>query len=165
MWGAEASGSTYTPTKEIFSVMNIPYMNYHKFQCHENILREKWRAELQKSIEQAGKEERELAVKCKQIDEDGIPWTCVYADGGWSKRSYGHSFDANSGVAVIIGKLTGKVLYLGVRNKNCVVCTRASNKGKEALEHTCYKNYEGSSTGMEAAIIVEGFQKNAQLKV
>ncbi|XP_049819332.1 uncharacterized protein LOC126264655 [Aethina tumida] len=32
--------------------------------------------------------------------------------GGWSKRSYGHTYNANSGAAVIIGKTTGKVLFM-----------------------------------------------------
>ena len=37
--------------------------------------------------------------------------------GGWSKRSHKHSYNANSVVAIIIGKATGKLLYLEVRNK------------------------------------------------
>ena len=34
--------------------------------------------------------------------------TAVIVDGGWSKRSHKHSYNANSGVAIIIGKATGK---------------------------------------------------------
>lgn len=30
-------------------------------------------------------------------------------------------------------------------------------------EHTCFKNYEGPSTGMESTILVEGFQKSQEM--
>ncbi|KAB0790406.1 hypothetical protein PPYR_15226, partial [Photinus pyralis] len=109
------------------------------------------------SMEKAGQEERTLAIENQQVDEDGIPWTCVYLDGGWSKRSYGHNFNAASGVGVIIGQLSKKVLYMGVRNKFCIICTKAENKGIASTKHVCFKNWEGSSSAMEADIIVEGF--------
>jgi len=32
------------------------------------------------------------------MDSDGVSWTTVYLDGGWSHRSYGHSYNASSGV-------------------------------------------------------------------
>lgn len=49
-------------------------------------------------LEKAGKEEYKLALEKGNVDKDGIPWICVYLDGGWSKRSYGHNYDAASGV-------------------------------------------------------------------
>jgi len=33
-----------------------------------------------------------------QVDPDGVPWITVYVDGGWSKRTYGHGYNAASGV-------------------------------------------------------------------
>jgi hypothetical protein len=45
----------------------------------------------------AGKEEARIAREASNIDPDGIPFITVYLDGGWSKRSYGHSYDAASG--------------------------------------------------------------------
>ena len=57
-------------------------------------------------------------------------------DGGWSKRSHKHSYNAKSGVAIIIGKETGKLLHIGVCNKYCSAC--AQNMPKES--HQCFKN-------------------------
>lgn len=48
-------------------------------------------------MEKAGKEERNLALESGNVDKDGIPLITVILDGGWSKRSYGHNFSANSG--------------------------------------------------------------------
>lgn len=58
----------------------------------------KWIEEAMTSMVEAGKLENALARERGQIDEDGIPWIIVYVDGGWSKRSYGHSYNALSGV-------------------------------------------------------------------
>lgn len=64
--------------------------------------------------------------------------------------------------AAIVGFRTGKVLYFGVKNKFCMICQRAANKGENPRDHQCYKNYsEGqSASSMEAAIIVEGFKSS-----
>lgn len=58
---------------------------------------------------------------------------------------------------MIIGKATGKLLYLGVKNKYCSICARSKVKNTPVKEHICYKNWSASSTAMEPAIIVEGF--------
>ena len=54
----------------------------------------------------------------------GVPAVTVIVDGGWSKRTPKHSCNAKSGVAIIIGKATGKILYIGVHNKFCSICTQ-----------------------------------------
>lgn len=46
----------------------------------------------------AGREELDAAIQQGHIDSDGIPYISVYLDGGWSKRSYGHNYNAASGV-------------------------------------------------------------------
>ncbi|KAF2884822.1 hypothetical protein ILUMI_21355, partial [Ignelater luminosus] len=53
-------------------------------------------------MQAAGEEERALAISNGNIDEDGVPYITVTVDGGWSKRSYGHSYTANSGVVEMI---------------------------------------------------------------
>ncbi|KAF2888540.1 hypothetical protein ILUMI_17633, partial [Ignelater luminosus] len=50
------------------------------------------------NMQAAGEDERALAISNGNIDEDGVPYITVTVDGGWSKRSYGHSYTANSGV-------------------------------------------------------------------
>ncbi len=84
-------------------------------------------------------------------------------DGGWSKRSHKHSYNAKSGVAVVIGNVTKKHLYLGVRNKYCSICTVAANKGIPPKEHHCFKNWDGSSCAMETDMLVEGFKASESM--
>ena len=50
---------------------------------------------------------------------NGVPSIKVVVDGGWSKRRHKHSYNAKSGVAVIIGHYSKKLLFLGVRNTYC----------------------------------------------
>ena len=68
----------------------------------------------------------------------------------------GHSYNAKSGVGVIIGLRTHKLLYIGVRNKECTGCQRGFK------EHTCFKNWHDSSSAMETDIILEGFKQEGE---
>ena len=86
---------------------------------------------------------------------EGVPAITVIIDGGWSKRSHSHSYNAKSGVAIILGRRTGKLLHIGIRNKYCTACTQGVPKEK----HDCYKNWDQSSSQMETGIILEGFQQ------
>lgn len=49
------------------------------------------------------------------------------------------------------------MLYIGIRNKYCSVCHKAEFLKKTPSSHVCYKNWTGTSTGMESDIIVDGF--------
>jgi len=102
----------------------------------------------------AGKEEKQLAGKRGDFHE-GVPAITALVDGGWSKRSHFHSYNVKSGVGIIIGQATGKLLYIGVRNKYCTACTQ----GIPSEQHTCYKNWAESSSQMEPDIILEGFKQ------
>ncbi|KAJ8909537.1 hypothetical protein NQ315_002087 [Exocentrus adspersus] len=119
-----------------------------------------WHNQLIGDFSKAGKEEARIATEKGNVDPDGVPFITVYLDGGWSKRSYGHAYNAASGAGVIIGKETKKVLFLGVRNKFCYVCAVACNKKTPPTEHKCFRNWHGSSSAMEADIIVEGFNRS-----
>ncbi|RVE40146.1 hypothetical protein evm_015204 [Chilo suppressalis] len=66
--------------------------------------------------------------------------------------------EETSGAAAIIGFKTGKVLFMRVKNKYCVVCARSASKNQSPPIHQCTKNYVGSSTSMEQTSIVEGFK-------
>ncbi len=59
----------------------------------------------------AGREEKRIAEEMGSFHE-GVPAITIILDGGWSKRSHKHSYNGNSGVAIIIGKQTGKLLYI-----------------------------------------------------
>lgn len=66
--------------------------------------------------------------------------------------------------AVIIGKNTGKLLFIGIRNKYCSICAQSKNKNeKEVKQHICFKNWDGASSSMEQDIIVEGFNASIQM--
>ncbi len=101
---------------------------------------------------EAGREEKRIAEETGSVPE-GVPASTVILDGGWSKRSHKHSYNANSGVAIIIGKQAGKLLYIGVRNKYCHACARNISPNK----HVCFRKWNKSSSEMETDIILEGF--------
>nr|CAH7733844.1 unnamed protein product [Callosobruchus chinensis] len=83
-------------------MMDIPPMAYSTFQKIENDLAFAWKEELWSVMEKAGQEEKAMAIDNNQVDENGVPWTTVYLDGGWSHRSYGHNYNAASGAVSII---------------------------------------------------------------
>lgn len=109
------------------------------------------------SMEAAGQKERQNAIEKGQVDTEGVPWITVYVDGSWSKRSYGTNFNSSSGMFAIIGRFTGELIFIAIKNKFCSICTRAENRNKEAASHTCYKNWTESAPAMESAMAVEGF--------
>ena len=111
-----------------------------------------WKEKLLQAMAEAGCEEKRIAEE-KGSFHEGVPAITVIVDGGWSKRSHKHSYNAKSGVSIIIGKETGKLLYLGVRNKHCHCCSR----GIPESSHVCFKNWSKSSSEMESDIILEGF--------
>ena len=82
-------------------------------------------------MKQAAEEEKQLAIEQNSYHQ-GIPAISVIVDAGWSKRSHKHSYNAKSGVGIIIGTKTKKLLYLGVRNKYCSICDRAEAEKKRA---------------------------------
>jgi hypothetical protein len=53
-------------------------------------------------------EERRNAIEQGSLHE-GVP--AIIVDGGWSKRSHKHSYNAKSGVGIIIGEHTVILLY------------------------------------------------------
>ncbi|XP_042143988.1 uncharacterized protein LOC120849343 [Ixodes scapularis] len=88
-------------------------------------------------------EEARRARESGEIDAEGCPLVTVVADGAWSKRSYKNKYDAPSGMAAIVGHSTHKVLFLGVRNKFCIMCAR-TKPGETPPDHRCFKNWQGS---------------------
>ena len=50
---------------------------------------------------EAGKQEKKLAEENGDYHQ-GVPSITVIVDGGWSKRSHKHSYNAKSGVGIII---------------------------------------------------------------
>nr|XP_033323545.1 uncharacterized protein LOC117218921 [Megalopta genalis]XP_033323546.1 uncharacterized protein LOC117218921 [Megalopta genalis]XP_033323547.1 uncharacterized protein LOC117218921 [Megalopta genalis] len=158
-------GGGYAQIENILSGMNIPCISRTKYrQYHDNVVKlciETAEAEMIAAAE----EEKQLAIARGDILSSGIPFIPVVADGSWMKRSY-HSgnYDSISGVGVIIGHFTKKVLFIGVRNKKCAICSNAAKRGVEPRKHVCFKNWgqNETSTKMESDAIVEGFTTSIQ---
>ena len=126
------TGGGHRKLDETMGIIGVPVMSKTSFISTERDIGEWWQQELQKSMIEAGKEERELAMSRGDYHE-GVPAITVIVDGGWSKRPHKHSYNANSGVGIIIGKATCK---LDVREKYCSVCARNIPPDK----HHCYRN-------------------------
>ena len=54
---------------------------------------------------EVGGEEKKLAEDRGDYHQ-GVPAVTVIVDGGWSKISHKHSYNAKSGVAIVIGQAT-----------------------------------------------------------
>ena len=68
----------------------------------ERRIGEWWWNHLQESMKSAGKLEKSTAISQNRYHQ-GVPAITVILDGGWSKRSHKHSYNAKSGVGIIIG--------------------------------------------------------------
>ena len=139
-------------------MLGVPVMTKKAFIQTESAIGQWWWEMLCESMKKAGEEERQLAVQRGDFHQ-GVPAISVIVDSGWSKRSHKHSYNAKSGVGIIIGMETKKLLHIGIRNKYCTTCAQADKRGEEVREHICFKNWDGSSSSMETDIIVEGFKQ------
>jgi len=103
---------------------------------------------------EAGREEKRLA-KLRNEHHEGVPAITVIVDGGLSEWSHKHSYNTKSGVGIIIGASTKKILFIGVRNKFCSACAGNILTDK----HKCYRNWNRSSSEIETDIILDGFME------
>lgn len=55
------------------------------------------------------------------------------------------------------------MLFVGIRNRYCVICERAKNSEKSVEEHICFLNWSKGATSIEADAISEGFLKSVSL--
>ena len=155
--GQMSTGGGNARLEKVLTTMGVPGMRKQLFRSTEQFLGESMKEQLVQSMAAAGQKERELAISSNNYHQ-GVPYVSVVADGGWSKRSHKHSYNAKSGVAVIFGLKTKQLLFLGVRNKYCSVCAVAEHKKVSPKQHICYRNWDRSSCAMESDIIVEGFR-------
>ena len=157
VWGQMSTGGGHAPLTESMSLLGVPVMTKKSFMATERAIGHTWWCALEESMKMAAEEEKRHAIQQKSFHE-GVPAISVIVDGGWSKRSHKHSYNAKSGVGIILGAHTGKLLHVGVRNKCCASCQTDKHKTKQS-QHTCYKNWDGPSSSMETDILVEGFKQ------
>ena len=158
VWGQMATGGGSACLNESLALVEVPGISKSVFTSIEEEVGKAWAHLLLEETLKAGAEERRLAIERGEFHQ-GVPSVPVTVDGGWSKRSHKHSYNAKSGMAVIIGNTTKKILFMGVRNKYCSVCSIAERRQQPPTKHKCYKNWSSSSKAMEADIIAEGFRQ------
>lgn len=150
-------GSGYSHLKELFTNLNVPVMGntlYDKIQKQQQM---EWFSVAKESSINALYDEIDLAKAIGSVDSNGNALITVICDGGWGKRSYGKSFNSLSGCATLIGLQTKKVIFYGTRNKYCHTCKIAQSRNAPVKQHECNIDYAGPSSGMESAIILDGF--------
>ena len=146
------TGGDHCKLQETMSMVGVPVMSKTSFISTERHIGEAWKDQLRESMLEAGREERRLAIE-KGSYYEGVRAITVIVNGGWSKRSHKHPYNAKSGVGIIVGKETVKLLFLDVRNKFCYACSRQIPQDK----HDCYLNWNKSSSEMERDVILKGF--------
>lgn len=155
--GIVSVGLGYYHLQEFLSHFNVPCMSHQTFHNIEKLLQADW-WELAKKLEaEALDEEIRLAKENNEVDSAGNALITVKVDGSWHTRAYNSNFTSLAGCAAIIGIRTNKILYCDVKNKYCHTCKIAQSHNSPPNLHECNANYTGPSTGMENAIIVEGF--------
>ncbi|ODM95241.1 hypothetical protein Ocin01_11442, partial [Orchesella cincta] len=150
IWGCMVSPVGYGALSNFLTTLDLPVPCPGFFSKLQNNGRISIFEGAEKELVRAGAEELRLAKEAGDVIEvEGKSYykITVVVDGGWSKRSFGHSYNANCGIGVIIGYRTRK----------------AENIGVAAELHDCYRNFDQPSTAMEADAIAEGFAKSIQM--
>lgn len=133
------------------------------FVAHQKKVLEDLDGAAEESMALAAAAEKQHAISNENVDQNGTAVIKGYVDTAWSKRSYGCGYSSFSGTASIIGHHTKKVIWNGVADKYCVICSRIASKNLEPFHHECNINYVGTSTGMEAKLVVDGFRECEEL--
>ncbi|CAC5417656.1 unnamed protein product [Mytilus coruscus] len=151
VWGSMVAGNGPSHLNEFLATLNSPGLSQPLFTAIETEIGQWWHSVLKKDMLSAGQEERLLAIDRNDYHEE-VPAITVITDGGWSKRTHKHSYNAAGCVAIIIGKETKKLLHIGVRNKYCYICSTNNTK-----EHICFINWDKDSQSMDSDVILQGF--------
>ena len=156
--GNTAVGIGHSQALELFASMKSPFMSYTTYARYEKRFSKVLDAAKERDYTANIELEKRLAIEAGDVDDKGNALITGELDGTWGKRTYGHGFNSNSGAALIIGRRTKKILFSAVCNKYCHVCTLADKQGVSPLDHECHENYNGPSSGMEAAILIDGLK-------
>jgi hypothetical protein len=94
VWDQMSTGSGHNHLQDTMSVLGVPVMSKTTFIQTERDIGELWEREMEKAILEAGKEEKRLAEERGDYHQ-GVPAITVIVDGGSSKHSHKHSYNAN----------------------------------------------------------------------
>ena len=134
VWGQMSTGQGHSQLEESMSVLGVPVMTKAGFIFTEREIGEQWKVELQQLMVEAGQEEKRLAEE-KGDYHESVPAITVIVDGGWSKRSHKHSYNAKSGVGIIIWEGDGKAAtHWGKKQALPCLCHRYPSEGPCMLQ-------------------------------
>ncbi len=119
------TGSGHSHLETSMGILGIPVMTKPSFILTEQSIGEWWKEKLKESMCEAGREEKRLAEERGSFHE-GSPAITVIVGRGWSKRSHKHSYNANSGMGIIVAKETGRLLHV-VLGINSVLLVRKAH--------------------------------------
>lgn len=165
-WGCQVSAIGFDDAAKLLACLDLPTPCATKFRKIQNSLYDDLCKASNENMSKWAKQEADIAIaNGNYATVEGIkyPAITVVVDGGWSKRSYGHSFSSNAGCAVIIGANTRKVIYADSRISTCSLCQRKRNSDTPVPIHKCFKNWNKSPTSMESDIILEGFMSSIKM--
>uniref|UniRef100_A0A1X7U5M3 Mutator-like transposase domain-containing protein n=1 Tax=Amphimedon queenslandica TaxID=400682 RepID=A0A1X7U5M3_AMPQE len=160
--GQISTGGGHSRLNQTLATMAVPGVKKKLYSQTEKYLGDEMKQQLVKCMADNAEHEKNHAIEIDSFHQR-IPAIKVIVDGGWSKRTHKHSYNAMSGVAVIFGHYTKKLLFLSVRNKFCSICAIHDNKNADPPTCRCYKNWNGSSSAMETDIICEGYRMSETL--
>ena len=117
-----ATGSGLTRLNTTLAFLGIPGMQKRMSTTIESMVGDEMKQQLVTAMEVAGKVEREHAIDISY--HQGVSAVSVIVDGGWSKRTNKHSYNAKSGVAVTVA--VNKNFTFRIRATVVLRCERAS---------------------------------------
>jgi len=82
---------------EFAAFLDMPALSSTGFVKLQSVVANSIHDSAWEEIRKAGEEEERIALKCGNIDSDGIPMCTVVTDEQWSKRSYKTKYNALSG--------------------------------------------------------------------
>lgn len=91
-------GQGYSQLEELCCGLDMPCMSKQTYIKHQNSVDSAIHDCAWQSLEDAAKEEANLAIAAGCVDNNGIPEITVIVDGAWCKRSYRTNYNALSGV-------------------------------------------------------------------
>ena len=79
--------------QESMNVLGVPVMSKQSFMQTAQQIGQEWWASLQESMQAAGREEKQHAIEQNRYHK-GVPAISIIVDGGWSKPTHKHSYNA-----------------------------------------------------------------------
>jgi hypothetical protein len=138
----------------------------------KDIIQENLEAEVKASLEESKKVNKDstdidkvmrlwkasLTDESIKLSDQQTPFVYGSYDMAWQQKGSGRQYNSNSGHGTMMGMHTRKVIALGVRSKLCNKCDTFKKKFPLLplpYHQSCFKNHEGSSGAMEAAVCLE----------